>query len=180
MYLVNSLIIALIVIDQMYRSPNQKMYFLKCKLYLKNLSYWSGIIKSIFQFAFLQRPHVPWHFWPASLSRCILAACTLLQACCHLCTSMFTNRPDKMTALRQTHNININKQTNPFTHRTPSKLSMHMQPDFIALTQPAVTSHCLPEAALFGSYPVHFSDLVSLLIDSVRESLASLPDNALA
>lgn len=44
-----------------------------------------------------------------------VAACTLLQACCYWCTSMFTNTPDKTTAMGQIQNTNINKQTNPLT-----------------------------------------------------------------
>lgn len=44
-----------------------------------------------------------------------------LQACRRSCTSMFANRPDKATAVRQTQNTNINKQTNPFIHSTPLK-----------------------------------------------------------
>ena len=104
----------------------------------------------------------------------------LLQACQHLCTSMFANRPDRTTAVRQTQNTNINKQTNPFTHPNHCEHFVHMQPNFKALTQPAVTRRCLPAAALFGSYSVHFCDHVSLLIDGVRESPASLSDKALA
>lgn len=103
-----------------------------------------------------------------------------LQACRISCTSMFANRPDKATAVRQTQNTNINKQTNPFIHAAPSKHCVHTQPNFRALTQPAVRALCLPGAALFGSFPVHFCDLVSLLIDGVREPLASLSDKALA
>lgn len=123
-------------------------------------------------------PSIPWQ---ASLFPCIaVARRAVLRACHYLCRSMFANSPDKTTAVRQTQNTNINKQTNPFTHPTPSKHCMHTQPNLKALTQPAVRSHCLPEAALFGSYPVHFCDLVSLLIDGVRESLASLSDKALA
>lgn len=100
------------------------------------------------------------------------------QACRIPCTSMFANRPDKATAVRQTQNTNINKQTNPFIHSAPSKHCVHTQPDFRALTQPAVTAPLF--AALFGPYPVHLCDLVSLLIDGVRESPASPSDKALA
>ena len=91
----------------------------------------------------LQRP-------PAGLPRSLpLAAGAFLRACRHLCTSMFANRPDKTTAVRQTQNTNINKQTNPFTHLSPSKHCVHMQPDFKALTQPTVRCLCFPPAALF-------------------------------
>lgn len=92
----------------------------------------------------------------AFFSPCVWVAQAALQACPHSCTSMFANRPDKATAVRQTQNTNINKQTNPFTHSTPSKHCMHTQPNFKALIQPAVRAHCLPGAALFGSYSYIF------------------------
>lgn len=49
-----------------------------------------------------------------------------------------------------------------------------------ALTQPAVGAHSLPRAALFRWCLMRFCDGVSLLIDGVRDSVASLPDKALA
>lgn len=74
----------------------------------------------------------------------------------------------------------INKQIHSYTP-LPQKHCVHTQPDFRALTQPAVTAplfaaspHCLVRN------PVHFCDLVSLLIDGVRESPASPSDKALA
>lgn len=91
---------------------------------------------------------------------------------------MFANRADKTTAVRQTQNTNINKQINPLTHITSSEEEcMHTEADSKALTQACWQ---LAGAALFGSYAVHFCSLVSLLIDGVRESPASLSDKALA
>lgn len=49
-----------------------------------------------------------------------------------------------------------------------------------ALTQPAISAHCLPGAALFGSCSMCFCDGISLLIDGVRDLVASLSDKALA
>lgn len=142
---------------------------------------YSEILKAIISFAFSRGPMcLGFSRSGFPLSRHLRIPGLPCKACRRSCTSMFANRPDKATAVRQTQNTNINKQTNPFIHSTPLKHCMHTKPDSKALTQPAVRALCLPEAALFGSYPVHFCDLVSLLIDGVRESLASLSDKALA
>lgn len=111
---------------------------------------------------------------------CLSVACTFLEACCLLCTSLFANRLDKTTGVKQTQNININKQTNPFTHFTPPRCRIHTWHDFITLIHPDVRCHCMPGAALFGSYRVHICNRVSLLIDGVRELLPPLSDKALA
>lgn len=49
-----------------------------------------------------------------------------------------------------------------------------------AVTQVAVSTHCLPRAALFGSRSMYFCNGFLLLIDGVRDSVASLSDKALA
>lgn len=49
-----------------------------------------------------------------------------------------------------------------------------------ALTQPAVNAHRLLGAALFGWCLMCFCDGISLLIDGVRDLVASLSDKALA
>lgn len=43
------------------------------------------------------------------------------QACRHSCMSMFANRRDRATAVRQTQNTNINTQTDPLIHSTKKK-----------------------------------------------------------
>lgn len=47
---------------------------------------------------------IPPPFWPSQ------------QACRRSCMSMFANRTDRATAVRQTQNTNINTQTDPFIH----------------------------------------------------------------
>lgn len=49
-----------------------------------------------------------------------------------------------------------------------------------ALTQPAANAHRLLGAALFGSCSMCFSEGISLLIDGVKDLVASLSDKALA
>lgn len=43
------------------------------------------------------------------------------QVCRHSCMSMFANRRDRATAVRQTQNTNINTQTDPLTHSKKKK-----------------------------------------------------------
>lgn len=92
---------------------------------------------------------------PLSHARIWLASPSL-QACRISCTSMFANRPDKATAVRQTQNTNINKQTNPFIHSAPSKHCVHTQPDFRALTQPAVTAPLFAASCIVWFVPSAF------------------------
>lgn len=73
----------------------------------------------------------------------------------------------------------INKQIHSYTplpQNTVCTRSLISEHSLSPLSRPL----CLPGAALFGSYPVHFGDLVSLLIDGVRESPVSPSDKALA
>lgn len=91
----------------------------------------------------------------------IWLASASLQACRISCTSMFANRPDKATAVRQTQNTNINKQTNPFIHSAPSKHCVHTQPDFRALTQPAVTAPLFAAICIVWFVPKCISVILS-------------------
>lgn len=124
---------------------------------------------------------------PPSLSLCLSPAHTRIwlawaspQACRISCTSMFANRPDKATAVRQTQNTNINKQTNPFIHSAPSKHCVHTQPDFRALTQPAVTAPLFAGSCIVWFVPSAFRWSCLIINRWCQRVAASPSDKALA